>query len=144
MSEDVHIKIDSSKSVKYSTLNDDISSIFYKKGYTSIFIAAACVGYHSGSKAPLPPGKGSSDLFITSTLGSGNSEKLWILKSIAITELGIDALKDFKTSMKICQEYANCGIDLLYDIHTDSEDETKDYSRIMKDILDTEFDSTTP
>lgn len=142
MSEDVHIKIDSSKSLKYSTLNDDISSIFYKKGYTSIFIAAACVGYHSGKRSPLPPGKGSSDLFITSTLGSGNSEKLWILKSIAITELGIGALKDFRSSMKICQEYANYGIDLLYDMHTDSENEMIDYSRMMKDILDAELDST--
>lgn len=139
MNEDVHVKIDSSKSTKYSELNEDLSSIFYKKGQTTIFIAAACVGYYFKQRTPLPPSKGSSDLFITSTLGSSNSEKLWILKAIAISEMGIDSLKDFKGTMKVCQEFANYGIDILYKMHAESDNECIEYSKIMKDILDEEL-----
>lgn len=136
MTEDVHVRIDVSKSSKYSKLNDDLSSIFYKRGQASIFIIATCIGFYFRKRIPLPPGKGSSDLFITSTLGSGNSEKLWILKAIAISELGIDSLKDFKNAIKVCQEYANFGIDYLYDIHEKSSDEVRDYTRMMKEIVD--------
>ena len=140
MREDVHIKIDSSKSNMFSELNDDISSVFYKRGQASIFIAAACVGFYYKERVPLPPGK-SSDLFITSTLGSANSEKLWILEAIAISELGIDSLKDFKGAMKVCQEFANYGIDYLYKIHRDSDDEVVEYSKMLKNILDDDLES---
>ena len=141
MTEDVHVKIDSSKKYKFEELNEDLSSLFYKSGQTTIFIAAACVGYYFKIRNPLPSGKDSSDLFITSTLGSGNSEKLWILKSIAMTELGIESLKDLKAVMKVCQEYANYGIDYIYDIHkTPDIDEAAEYSRMMKDILEDELD----
>ena len=141
MTEDVHVKIDLSKKFKYEELNDDLSSLFYKKGQTTIFIAASCIGYYFKKRIPLPSGKNSSDLFITSTLGSSNSDKLWILKSIAITELGIDSLKDLKAAIAICQEYANYGIDYIYDIHcTMDVDEAAEYSRMMKDILEEEID----
>ena len=78
-------------------------------------------------------------MFITSTLGSGNSEKLWVLKAIAITELGIDSLRDLRASMKICQEYANYGINRLYDMHVNSSDELSEHSRKLNDILSDDF-----
>lgn len=141
MSDDVHVKIDSSKSFKYSELNDDESSIFYKRGATTIFIAASCIGFYFRQRVNLPSGKNSSDLFITSTLGGENQTRLWILKSIAISEIGIDSLTDLKATMKICQEYANYGIDYLYQIHSNTDDETLELSKIMNDILEEEFDT---
>ena len=141
MSGDVRVKIDSAKSPKFNELNEDMSSIFYKKGQTTIFIAAACIGFYFKERIPLPPGKASGDLFITSTLGSGNSTKLWILKSIGMADSGINSLKDFKSTMKVCQEYANYGIDYLYNIHRESDDEIGELFRKMNDVLEEELDS---
>ncbi len=131
-------KIDRSKAHKYDELINDVGSIFYKSGSVSLFTAATSVGYYFKKRIPLPANNERQDIFQTSTLGDSSASSIWVWKSIAMTQDGIGVLKSLKDVVNICQEYANYGIDYLYDVHKKSQDETRDYANQMYDILDEE------
>ena len=48
---------------------------------------------------------------------------------------GIESLRNPNTMASLCDEYANAGIDELYRIHKDSDDEQRDYAMMMIGIL---------
>ena len=129
-------KIDRSKAYKYDELNNDVSSVFYKTGSVGLFTAATSVGYYFKKRIPLPANDERQDIFQTSTLGGNSTSSFWVWKSIAMTQEGIVVLKSLKDVVSICQEYANYGIDYIYDVHKKSQDETRDYANQLYDILD--------
>jgi len=120
----------------YEELDGDMNSIFYKIGSVGLFTAATCIGYYFKNRTPLPANNERQDIFQTSTLGGSSASSIWIWKSIAMTQEGIDALRSLREVVKICQEFANYGIDYMYDIHKKSQNETRDYADLMYDILE--------
>ena len=96
---------------------------------------SAALGYYFKESKNIPPSN-RQDLFVTTTLGSGSADALWILKSIAISHSGIEILKSMRDIIKICDDYANSGIERLYKIHKDSDDEADDIAMLIADSLD--------
>lgn len=128
--------IDRSKSEMYDELIRNESSVFYASTTTDVFITAASVGFFFKQTIPLPSGKKTKDIFVTTTLSSKNIDKLWIMKSIAISQRGIKILKSMRDIVSICEEYANFGIDYLYKIHTESGNEVSEIADLMAKSLD--------
>lgn len=128
--------IDRSKSILYDELIRDESSVFYTSSKMNVFVMAACIGFYFKQIIPLPTGSERQDLFVTTTLGGDSQEKLWILKSIAVSLRGITVLKSMREIISVCQEYANFGIDYLYKIHKESDNETSEIAALMADSLD--------
>jgi len=124
--------IERSKSYMYDELTDDENSLFYKHNKTDVFIAAMGFGYFFKESSPV---KERQDLFVSTTL-SRDSEKIWLMKSVAMSQCGISVLKSMNDVVKICQEFANSGINRLYKIHKESENEVSDIVMIMEDALD--------
>lgn len=125
--------ISSEKSKKYDALVDDPHSIFYKHNKSQVYIIAAAYGFHYNLRTPIEGKK--QQLFVSTTFSSDNSRLIWILKSLGIHVDGIESLKNSSKMASLCDEYANAGIDELYRIHKDSDDEPRDYAREMIDIL---------
>lgn len=136
MSEDrATARIDRDKSFKYDELVRDKSSFLSGSSKTDVYILAASIGYYDKKKTPLPSGK--QDLFVTTTLGSGADARKWMLKSLAIaTASDIAILKSMTDMIEICDAYANYGIDVLYDIHKNSDDEISDVVDRMIEVLE--------
>ena len=132
MNERADSYIEDSKSFKYTALVEDSNSVFYKRNRTDVYVAATAVGYYLKKREKIEKKHG---LFVSTTLGKNSESNIWILKSIGIATLGIDCLKDFKSILNVCDEYANAGIDFIYDVHTESENEANDFASKMIDVL---------
>ena len=64
---------------------------------------------------------------------------LWMLKSIAIAAGGIDVLKDLRQVAAIVEEYANAGVDILYEKHqNNSDDEIYSMAAELIEIMEVE------
>jgi|GEM_PF-2918482 len=124
--------IEKGKSHMYDELVDDQNSLFFGSNKTDVFMAAASVGYFFKKSSPV---KEAQSLFVSTTLGR-DKEKIWLMKSIALSQRGISVLKSMREVVKICQEFANEGIDKLYEIHKTSENEISDIVAIMVEALD--------
>ncbi|AIZ56884.1 hypothetical protein Mpt1_c10120 [Candidatus Methanoplasma termitum] len=133
MSEDVRGTIEKEKSHLYDAIVDDVNSPFYKHSKTDVFVAAAAIGYYYKKSVTLATPK--QDLFVLSTLSRDEKGRLWIMKAIALSMGGLEVLKDMKEIVKICEGYANYGIDWLYKLHDDEVDISAALSEIMGDIL---------
>lgn len=132
MNERADSYIEDTKSFKYTDLVEDPNSIFYKRNRTDVYVAAAAIGFYNKKREKIVKKHG---LFVSTTLGKNSESNIWILKSIGIATLGIDCLKDFKSIINVCDEYANSGIDFIYDVHTGSDDEVKEFASMMIDVL---------
>ncbi|TQS77774.1 hypothetical protein [Candidatus Methanarcanum hacksteinii] len=128
-------KIDREKSHMYDEIIMDENSIFHSQSKTTVYVMSAALGYYFKESKNIPPSN-RQDLFVTTTLGSGSADALWILKSIAISHSGIEILKSMRDIIKICDDYANSGIERLYKIHKDSDDEADDIAMLIADSLD--------
>ena len=122
--------IEEEKIPKYQEIIDREDSPFFKAGLIDVFIASAAIGYYYKKREPV---KHQHQLFRTFTIGS--NEKLWLMKSIAVSDCGLTVLKSMKDVMKINQEFANVGIDYLYDWHK-GDDIFTSLVDMMSDILD--------
>lgn len=125
--------ISAEKSKKYDALVDDPHSIFYKHNKSQVYIIAAAYGFYYNLRAPIEGKK--QQLFVSTTFSSDNSHLIWILKSLGIFLDGIESLRNSNTMASLCDEYANAGIDELYRIHKNSDDEQRDYVMMMIGIL---------
>ncbi|WP_400211012.1 hypothetical protein [Candidatus Methanarcanum hacksteinii] len=126
--------IDKDKAHIYDELVMDDHSLFRSHSKTDVYVMAAALGYYFKEIKEIPS-TNKQDLFVTTTLGSGTVDKLWILKSIAISFSGIEVLKSMKEIIKICDSYANAGIDRLDQIHKNSDDEVVEYAMLMAESL---------
>lgn len=135
MGEDIRAYIDKSKSSYYDSIVENEKSPFFKHTKTDVFVAAAAIGYYLKKSEPISKRQ---DLFLVSTMSRDEKGRLWIMKSIAISIVGLEALKDLKKVIKICEEYANCGIDWLYRAHAEEVDICADLSEKMSDIINEE------
>lgn len=129
---DAYISKDKSK--LYVALVGDENSIFYKHTQTDVYVAAAAIGYYHKKSEKITPSL-KQGLFVSTTLGKDSSNNLWILKSIAIANKGIESLNNMREVISLCDEYANCGIDIIYKIHTESTDEINEMASMMMDVL---------
>ena len=125
--------IDKEKSYMYDEIVMDDNSIFKSHSKTDVYVMAATLGFYFKESIEV---KNKQDLFVSTTLGSDSSEKIWIMKSLAISNSGLDVLKSMKEIVKICDAYANAGIDRLYQMHKTSDDEASELAIMMKDALD--------
>jgi len=127
--------INKEKSILYDSLVDDDNSVFYKHSKTDVYVAAAAIGYYHKKSEKIPPGM-KQNLFVTTTLGKSSNDSIWIMKSIAIATKGIEVLKSMWDVVSICDDFANSGIDILYELHANSTDEVNQIASILMDILE--------
>ena len=132
MPEDVTAHIEKSKKPYYDAIIETEGSPFFGHKATDVFVTAAAVGYYLEKREPV---KDKHDLFRTFSL-SNEQNRMWLLKSIAMAIEGVDVLKDLKTVIRIGEEFANFGIDYLYEMHTDGSDVTVRLANSMFEILD--------
>jgi len=91
----------------------------FKKTYApmkTIFLYAMAIGWYSKQRIPLKKKKASIP-------SSSISEKeRWLLNAIAVAETrDIDIIRDGEEVAKIAEEYANYGIDILYNMRYDNK-----------------------
>lgn len=98
------------------------TSIFYKKRLLDIFLFALALGKRKGIRTPL---KKKSQSMPTDAL---TEEEIWLMTSVALSEpkSDLDILTKPAEIVKICEEYANTGINDLI---------TRDYNSSLSDPL---------
>ncbi len=131
MSERADASIEKSKSEMYIALTKDSKSLFYGFTQTDLYIAAAAVGYHDKKRIPIKDRQG---LFQVQNMK--NQEGLWIIKSIGAATNGLESLKSLRDAVSICSEYANHGIDVLYQMYTDSDNLIVETADILMNLHD--------
>ena len=129
------MNIEKEKSSYYDDIVDNENSPFYKRAKMDVFVAAASIGYYFKKSEQISKRQ---DLVILSTMSKEERGRLWIMKSIAISIAGLSVLKDLKEVVKICEGYANYGIDWLHTVHVEGIDISAELSEKMKEILDEE------
>lgn len=126
--------IDKSKREIYDHLTGDVDSIFYNRKDVDVFVAAAAIGFYFRKKEPI---RGTKHSLFPMNLYSSDNPNLWMLKSIAIATDGIDVLRNLKDVATIVGEYANAGIDILYE-RSKNPDELDSMTYELLEIIDQE------
>lgn len=125
------IGVDPNKHSVYKELETNPSSPFYKEKLVDIWLFTVGYGRQHGEREPLP---GNKKWMVRMTSLDDDDE--WVVKSVAIDETGTtDVLQDGKQVFTIAQEYANSGIELLYDEVTDSDSDS--LSELTADVVRT-------
>lgn len=126
--------IDKGKRDLYTSLTEDEDSLFYKCKDTEVFVAATTVGYYHKKREPI---KGTKHSLYPMSMFKSDDANLWILKSVAIAAGGIDVLRSLREVATIVEEYANAGIDILYERHHNNP-ESEIYSMVaeLMDIIE--------
>jgi len=107
------IFVDSEKHRLFKELVEYRNSPFYKKTMKDVFILAASIGLYLNMQSRL---KRRKDIAYVSVL---TEDDWWVIYSIAYaTTNNLDIITDSSKSLRIAEEYANAGIDILYDIIT--------------------------
>lgn len=133
-SESATVRIEEQKSCMFKELTTEEGSIFYKHSETEVFVVAASIGFYRKEQKKLASKK--SDLFVTMTLSKDNADKLWIMKAIAIShECSLEVIDDMRKVAEICEEYANAGIDILYEQYKNGHG-IDDLSELMQNAVD--------
>jgi len=102
---------DQTKHELYKRLVETKTSPFYKKTMKDIFILSAAMGYYYGVRKPLGKRRDIADILVFTEVD------WWILNSIAFATIGdLRIITDRAKVLDIAEEYANWGIDLLYDL----------------------------
>lgn len=128
-----YVNIDRSKDPLYVSLLQEKHSPFYKLNKRDVFIFAAAVGSYYNSRSEL---QDKMNLNLYSDL----PERYRILADvIALKELDYDTDKvvDGKEVIKILEEFANGGIERLYDMTLNDlkmNELEKELFRIIKDV----------
>lgn len=126
------VYIDKSKREMYDYLTEDGCSIFYNHKDTEVFVAAAAMGFYYKKREPI---RGIRHSLYPMNLYRPDNPNLWMLKSIAIATGGIDVLRNLKDVAAIVEEYANAGIDILYE-RSKNPDELDSMTYELMEILD--------
>jgi hypothetical protein len=129
MSERADANIEKSKSEMYVELVKDSKSLFYGFNQSDVYVAAAAVGYHDKKRIPISDRQG---LFQVQNMK--NQEGLWIIKSIGAATNGLESLESLKDAVSICSEYANYGIDVLYNMYKVSDNLIVETAEILMDL----------
>jgi dnd system-associated protein 4 len=105
-----NLNLEKSKKEKYDRLEQDASSILKGCEHAEVFIQAMALAVKEGSKTPL------DDSYPLINMSSLSEEQEWLIKALAIAETGgVEILNQPKQMAKIAEEYANAGIDILFD-----------------------------
>jgi len=134
--------IDKSKRNIYDSLQQDWSPFARskKRFMKDIFYFAALIGYKLKLSKPLKNREASIPL------RSFSDDELWILKSLAIAKEGLKILQEEKRLFTLIEEYANAGLNEIYnivsDVNTDPDLALEDLIRsfITNEILNKDED----
>lgn len=126
--------IDKSKREIYDHLTEDVCSIFYNHKAVEVFVAAAAIGFYYKKREPI---RGAKHSLYPMNLYRSDDPNLWMFKSIAIATDGIDVLRNLKNVATIVEEYANAGIDILYE-RSKNVDELYSMANELLEIVDIE------
>lgn len=106
-----YLYIDESKKEKYVKLTKSV--IFKEMGYPDIFLLCLVLGLKHGKRIKLSK---SSNLFRINEL----KNNVWIALSIGYAEMKelsvFETKEGARMAFKVCEEYANSGIDILSDL----------------------------
>ncbi len=122
-----YLNIDKNKRKIYNKLKNSI--IFKEMGNPELFLLSLALGLKYKKKKKL---LSSSNLFRVNELGN----KVWITLSVGFSEL--DDISVFETkegarmAFKVCEEYANSGIDILNDLMKKSSEFT---TNLIEELL---------
>lgn len=116
----------------YSKINGAISeksSIFYQKRQIDIFLLAMAIGKSMGSRELI---RKPSHAIRRDAL---NEIEAWMMCSVALSDTkSLDVLAEPSKAVRICEEYANGGIDTL--IALDKRPGDSVYEEFLKDVLE--------
>lgn len=126
--------IDKSKREIYDHLTGNACSIFYNRKSVEVFVAAAAIGFYYKKREPI---KGVKHSLYPMNLYRSDDPNLWMFKSIAIATDGVDVLRNLKNVASIVEEYANAGIDILYE-RSKNADELYSMAHELLEILELE------
>ncbi len=105
-----NLNLDKAKRDKYDRLESDASSILKGSEHAEVFMQAMALGVRERSKKPL------DDPYPLINMSSVTEEQEWLIKAVAVAEAGgVEILNQPRQMIKIAEEYANGGIDLLFD-----------------------------
>lgn len=108
-----YLDIEKDKREIYNKLKNSV--IFKEMGNPDIFLLSLVLGLKYGKRKKL---SNSSNLFRINELLNNNN--IWILLSVGYNELKdvsvFETTQGAKEAFKICEEYANSGIDILNDL----------------------------
>lgn len=105
-----NLNLDKAKRDKYDRLESDASSILKDSEHAEVFIQAMAVAVNEGTRMEL------DDPYPLINMSSLTEEQEWLIKAVAVAETkGVEVLTQPRMMVKIAEEYANAGIDILFD-----------------------------
>ncbi len=109
----------------------DKNSIFYGKRQADIFILSMAMGIEMGERKKIAK---PSQTIRCNTL---SEKEVWMMCSVALAEeCTLEVLADSPKVIKICEEYANGGIDMLMDLDKDGAGGSEPYEEYLERLLD--------
>lgn len=124
------LDIDEDKHEKFKDLAD--TDIFKNEAapMKSVFLYSLALGWANKKRIPL---KKKTPSIPSRTL---RKEEKWLFYAIAFAEThDINIILDTQRVAEIAEEYANGGIDILYNIIKDPHDDREIYRRLDEDIM---------
>ena len=118
------IKIDESKAIKFQELRDNFSKKIYN---SDIFALALAYGYKSEVRIPIDKKRD----FIN--MVSVSDELKSLILFIGLVELGDEVIENPALMYEIAEEYANAGIDELYNDFNENFDEFT--TKMLNDLM---------
>lgn len=107
------IFVEKGKEKKYKKLKDEPASPFHKRELLDIFLCALALGYLYRERRPIEKKEG---LILTKTIAN-NRNAISLFISIGVAERGsLSVIGNMKEIFQIVEEYANGGIDILFDL----------------------------
>jgi dnd system-associated protein 4 len=98
----------------------------------TIFLYAMAIGWHHKQRVPLKKKKPSIPSSSISKPDERWTKERWLLNAIAVAETrDIDIIRDGEEVAKIAEEYANYGIDILYNMRYDKIRKQSDFYQIL-------------
>lgn len=105
-----NLNLEKAKKDRYDRLESDALSVLKGCEHAEVFIQAMALAVKEGAKKPL------DDPYPLINMSSLSEEQEWLVKAVAIADSGgVEILNEPRRMVKIAEEYANAGIDLLFD-----------------------------
>ena len=104
-------------------------SIFYNRRLIDIFLLALAVGKQIKSRRKLKKPS------ITLSRDALTPTEIWMMCSVVLadSEADLETVADPKTIVRVCEEYANGGIDIV--MNADNRSHTEFYERMLEEYL---------
>lgn len=105
-----NLNLDKAKKDKYDRLESDALSVLKGCEHAEVFIQAMALAVKEGARKRL------DDPYPLINMSSLSEEQEWLIKAVAMADSrGVEILNEPRQMVKIAEEYANAGIDLLFD-----------------------------